>query len=67
MASMDDQILRTTKEIVVKFIEGGRISPSGFPDFFKNIYQTVHGTVKGASDSSAPDEKKGNGNRMQGV
>ena len=59
MASMDEQILRATKEIVVKFIEGGRISPAGFPDFFKNIYQTVHDTAKDASDSSAPVEKKG--------
>jgi hypothetical protein len=59
MASMDEQILRTTKEIVVKFIEGGRISPAGFPDFFKNIYQTVHDTATGATGSSAPDEKEG--------
>ena len=57
MASMDEQILRATKEIVVKFIEGGRISPASFPDFFKNIYQTVHETAKGASDPSAPVEK----------
>ena len=27
MASLDEQVLRATKEIVVKFIEGGRISP----------------------------------------
>jgi hypothetical protein len=59
MASMDEQILRATKEIVVKFIEGGRISPAGFPDFFKNIYQTVHDTAKGAMDSSATEEKEG--------
>jgi hypothetical protein len=59
MASMDEQILRATKEIVVKFIEGGRISPAGFPDFFKNIYQAVHDTAKGATDSFAPDEKEG--------
>ena len=61
MASMDDQILRTTKEIVVKFIEGGRISPAGFPDFFKNIYQTVHGTVKESNkcaESKQEIEKK---------
>ena len=58
MASIDEQILRATKEIVVKFIEGGRISPAGFPDFFKNIYQTVYDTAKAASDSSAPDEKE---------
>ena len=30
MASMDEQILKTTKEIVVKFIEAGRVSPAGF-------------------------------------
>ena len=59
MASMDEQILRATKEIVVKFIEGGRVSPAGFPDFFKTIYQTVHNTTKGASDSPEPSEKEG--------
>lgn len=47
MASMDEQILRATKEIVVKFIEGGRISPAGFPENFKNIYHAVNDTVKG--------------------
>jgi len=61
MASMDEQILRATKEIVVKFIEGGRLSPAGFPDFFKSIYQTVYDTVKDASAPSAPDEKKRKG------
>ena len=46
MASMDEQILRATKEIVVKFIESGRISPAGFPENFKNIYRSVNDTVK---------------------
>ena len=58
MASMEEQILRATKEIVVKFIEGGRVSPASFPDFFKTIYQTVHDTAKGASDSPESHEKK---------
>lgn len=58
MASMDEQILRASKEIVVKFIEGGRISPAGFPDFFKNIYRTVYDTVTGASDSAGPADEK---------
>ncbi len=58
MASMEEQILRATKEIVVKFIEGGRVSPASFPDFFKTIYQTVHDTAKGASDSPVSPEKK---------
>lgn len=46
MSSIDEQILRASKEIVVKFIETGRISPSGFSEAFKNIYKTIDETVK---------------------
>ena len=48
MANIDEQILRATKEIVVKFIENGRISPSGFHETFKSIYRTVEKTAKGS-------------------
>jgi hypothetical protein len=61
MASMDEQILRAAKEIVVKFIEGGRISPAGFPKIFEDIYQTVADTVKGSNkypESKQKREKK---------
>jgi hypothetical protein len=47
MASIDENILKATKEIVVKFIECGRLSPSGFAEAFQSIYQTVQDTVKG--------------------
>ena len=47
MTSIDEQILKATKEIVVKFIETGRISPSGFGETFKSVYRTVEKTVKG--------------------
>jgi hypothetical protein len=47
MASIDEQILKTAKEIVVKFIETGRLSPSGFGETFKSVYRTVEKTVKG--------------------
>jgi hypothetical protein len=57
MASMDEQILRATKEIVVKFIEGGRITPTGFSKTFESIYQTVEDTVKGKTTSPAPQKK----------
>ena len=57
MASMDEQILRAAKEIVVKFIEGGRISPAGFPKTFEDIYQAVEDTVKGKVKSTAPQKK----------
>lgn len=61
MASMDEQILKATKEIVVKFIEGGRLSPTGFHDAFKGIYNTVQKTVNGSTDVSEvenPEERK---------
>jgi predicted transcriptional regulator len=44
--SLDEQILRATKEIVVKFIETGRVSPAAFPDFFKTIYATIEEVAK---------------------
>jgi hypothetical protein len=56
MSSMDEHILKTTKEIVVKFIETGRISPSGFSESFKSIYQTIDETVKGSSGISRKEE-----------
>ena len=46
MASIDEQILRTAKEIVVKFIEAGRVSPAGFPETFRSIYTTIDQTVR---------------------
>ena len=54
MASMDEQILRATKEIVVKFIEAGRVSPTGFSETFNTVYRTVEKTVKG-TDSEDED------------
>jgi len=56
MATVDEQILRAAKEIVVKFIEVGRVSPSGFEQTFKNVYTSIHTTVKGPEVlPSAPD------------
>ena len=46
MGNIDEQILRAAKEIVVKFIEAGRVSPSGFHETFKDIYNTVEKTTK---------------------
>jgi hypothetical protein len=59
MANIDEQILRTTKEIIVKFIEGGRISPSSFHETFKDIYHTVENTTKRpVKVIGQPDKKK---------
>lgn len=55
--SIDDQIIRTTKEIVVKFIEVGRVSPTNFHDIFKKIYSTVKTSVMGLDPENDPTEK----------
>ncbi len=55
MASIDEQILRATKEIVVKFIEVGRISPANFHENFKKIYDGVVQAVR------EPDNPPGEG------
>lgn len=59
MASMDEQILRATKEIVVKFIETGRVSPNGFHDFFRSVYATVDAATKGLPSVSGPGNEDG--------
>lgn len=57
---MDEQILRASKEIIVKFIETGRVSPTAFSEAFKNIYTTIEETVKGTPPDTTPpvEEKK---------
>jgi hypothetical protein len=50
MSSKDEElVLKTVKEIVVKFIEMGNISPSSFHDHFRNIYETVASTVRASA------------------
>lgn len=46
MKSIDEHILRATKEIIVKFIEMGRLSPSNIHESFRDVYATVDQTVK---------------------
>jgi hypothetical protein len=41
MKSLDEQVLKVTKEIVAKFIEVGRISPASFDETFKSVYRSV--------------------------
>jgi len=47
LASLDEQILKATKEIVVKFIEAGRVSPAGFHETFRSVHLTVKETALG--------------------
>jgi hypothetical protein len=56
MASIEEQVLRTAKEIVVKFIETGRVSPAGFRDAFQNIYRAVADTVNEGKQAEKESE-----------
>jgi hypothetical protein len=50
----DEKILRMSKEIVIKFIELGRVSPSNFDQQFRNVFWTLKDTLVGAQ---VPDFK----------
>lgn len=66
MGALDETILRASKEIMVKFIEMGRISPVTFAENFKSIYYTINETVRSepkespepASKAAAPKKKR---------
>jgi len=51
MATLQEQILKTSKEIIVKFIETGRVSPNTFDETFRSIHTTVKETVYQAAES----------------
>jgi len=42
----DDAIFKVTKEIVVKFIEVGRLTPANFDETFKRVYETIRKSVR---------------------
>jgi hypothetical protein len=51
--------LQTAKEIVVKFVETGRISPANFAENFAPIYNEVLRTIsEGEPAKAAPEPEK---------
>ena len=56
MGSINEQILKAAKEIVVKFIEIGRLSPNSFAETFKNVYHVIETTVKPSEKPPEPEE-----------
>ena len=54
MDKLKIQALQMTKEIVVKFVETGRITPSNFTDHFSRIYHEVLVTI--SQDELGQDE-----------
>jgi len=63
MDKLDKQALQVAKEVVIKFIEVGRISPSNFGQNFDVIYKDVMRTVTGetAGDGSREVEQEEKG------
>jgi hypothetical protein len=50
----DELVLRMTKEIIIKFIELGRVSTGNFDVHFKSIFWTIKKT---AVDAQCPELK----------
>jgi len=46
MKKEDELVLKITKEIVVKFIEVGRLSVNSFEEVWENIYHSVSRSLK---------------------
>ena len=46
LAPREELILKAAKEIVVKFIEVGRVSPASFNDTFKLVIDTLRQSLK---------------------
>ncbi len=46
-AVTEEAILKVAKEVAIKFIEVGRLTPSNFNETFKELYTGIRTTVKG--------------------
>jgi 16S rRNA C1402 N4-methylase RsmH len=58
----DEKILKVAKEVLVKFIEMGTVSPTNFDEKFRSVYWTIKDTVLSARltdlEVSSPSEEK---------
>ncbi len=52
------EALQVAKEIVVKFIETSRVSPSNFNEIFPSVYQVVLETITRPPDSGPGGARK---------
>lgn len=46
LSPREELAFKVTKEIVVKFIEVGRLSPASFPETFKMVIDTVRQSLE---------------------
>lgn len=55
LSSMEESVLKAAKEIVVKFIEVGRVSPASFAETFTGVYQAIRDAVSQGRPPAPPD------------
>lgn len=55
MNKKDEVLIKVAKEIVIKFIEIGRLGPNTFEENWNSIYETVK---KSVDTTTAIDEEK---------
>ena len=56
MDKVHKETLQVTKEIVVKFIEAGRVSPANFEEIFPAVYSVVRRTLVDSLLPSVPGD-----------
>ncbi len=44
----DEKILKMAKEVLIKFIELGRVSPTNFDENFRSVFWTIKNTAVSA-------------------
>ncbi len=57
----DEKILRLSKEIIIKFIELGRVAPGNFDENFKSIFWTLKSTLVNARIDELNEEGQNEG------
>ncbi len=43
----EEVIIKVAKEVAIKFIEVGRLTPSNFNEIFKELYTGIKATIRG--------------------
>ena len=56
MKHEDELVLKVAKEVVVKFIEVGRLSVGSFDEVWNQVYGAIKGSLQKASPESTSGE-----------
>lgn len=45
----EEAIIKVAKEVAIKFIEVGRLTPTNFNEIFKELYTGIRATIRGSA------------------